>query len=78
MQKGTDTGQVVAPRMLPRSEIALISNATGRAGDRSARQAAGHFQQVSARALSSSEQQRYEHQAVVLVPCEQPGGWLIR
>jgi hypothetical protein len=27
--------------------------------------------------LSSSEQQRYEPQAVVLVPCEQPGGWLI-
>ena len=51
MQKGTDTGQVVAPRMLPRSEIALISNATRRAGNRSARPEAGHFQQVSARAF---------------------------
>ena len=33
----TDTGQIVAPRTLPRSEITLISNATGRAGNRSAR-----------------------------------------
>ena len=49
MQKGTDTGQVVAPRTLPRSEIALMDT------DRKREEVVANLENMAARIAELQE-----------------------